>query len=52
MKDYYEILGVSKDASDEEIKKAFKRAAIKYHPDRHPDDPEKYAAKFKVRSGH
>ena len=47
MKDYYQILGVSKDASDEEIKKAFKRAAIKYHPDRHPDDPEKYAAKFK-----
>ena len=38
MKDYYEILGVPKDASDVDIKKAFRQLALKYHPDRNPDD--------------
>ena len=38
-RDYYEVLGVAKDASPADIKKTYRKKAMKFHPDQNPDDP-------------
>ena len=46
-RDYYEVLGVGKNATDEELKKAFRKLAKQYHPDANPDNKEEAEQKFK-----
>lgn len=45
--DYYDILGVSRDSTQDDIKKAYRKLALKFHPDKHPSERETYEAKFK-----
>ena len=48
-RDYYEVLGVNKSTSKDELKKAYRKLAMKYHPDRNPDD-QAASEKFKELS--
>ncbi|GAB6047041.1 molecular chaperone DnaJ [Methyloparacoccus murrellii] len=50
--DYYQLLGVSRNASDDEIKKSFRRLAMKYHPDRNRDNPQAEEQFKKIKEAH
>ena len=46
-RDYYEVLGIGKDAGETDIKGAYRRLARQYHPDHHPDDPNRSVLKYR-----
>ena len=48
-RDYYEVLGVSKNASDADIKKAFRTLAKKYHPDMHPGEQRQSTGRREIQ---
>lgn len=51
-RDYYEVLGVARNASDDDLKKAYRRLAMKHHPDRNPDDANAEAAFKEVKEAY